>query len=109
MRVAVVNDGYLPTFVTQRAVDNGVAKTVKAHLSLGDAMDLVMGKATADLGHLAGRAERRSTWSPWMRQWSRTSGEAEWLVRAPNGGQVRVQVVSEKGGASRATVQLHKA
>ncbi len=108
VRARVVNEGFLPTHLTQRALLNGVAQPVKAELGLADSMTLEMGKRVAGLGHLAGRSERRATWSPWMKQWSPTSGEAEWLVRAPQGGTVTVRAVSEKGGRHTVTVPLQR-
>lgn len=106
VRARITNNGFLPTFLTARALENNVAQPVKAEIQLGEGMSLEMGKRATSLGHLAGRSERRTTWSPWMRQWSATSAEAEWLVRAPQGGTVTVRASSEKGGTVTLTVHL---
>jgi len=91
--VKVQNQGYLPTNVTEQAIVNETAKTVKAIISLKGA-ELVMGKQTIDLGHLDGNRS-----SP---------QKAEWLVRARGRGvpNVVIKAVSEKGGTDTKILSL---
>ena len=81
----VQNQGYLPTNVTQQAIRNETAKTVKVFISLEGA-ELVFGDETQDVGHLAGNHSEPVT--------------VEWMIRTT--GQRRpmviVTAVSEKGG-----------
>ena len=65
-----------------------------------------MNPAAVDLGHLAGRNERRFEWSPWGQQWSAVTKRAEWLVRGRAGEKVTVTARSEKGGTHRLTAAL---
>ena len=51
--VLVENEGYLPTNITQRALDAVVAVPVRAVVDVSDA-ELVSGKHRTDLGHIAG-------------------------------------------------------
>jgi hypothetical protein len=84
----IQNQGYLPTNVTQLAVRNGTAKTVKATITLTGAT-LVTGKEKIDIGHLPGNTPRSS--SPVKK--------VEWLVKADGREPtVVVKAVSEKGG-----------
>ena len=102
----VSNHGYLPTNLSDVAIEKGVAKTVRAAIELENA-DLVMNASEQDLGHLAGRNERKYQWSPWGQQWSAVSKRAEWLVRAFSGNSTcRIKVVSEKGGSCSASIAL---
>jgi hypothetical protein len=102
----VSNHGYLPTNLSDVAVENKVAKPVTVSIAT-DASALVMNPARVDLGHLAGRNERRYNWSPWGQQWSAVTKKAEWLVRATGpGAAVTVTAVSEKGGTHRLRVPL---
>lgn len=107
-RVAAViaNHGYLPTHLTQRALEHGTAGPVTAALELPDGAALVMGAPSQDLGHLAGRDERKATWSPWMRQWGQTRKPVEWLVRAPAGTQLTIVAAAQRAGVHRQTVTL---
>lgn len=106
VRSVISNHGYLPTNLSDVAVQNGVAKPVKVSLHV-EGGELVMNPATANLGNLAGRNERKYNWSPWGQQWSEVSKQVEWLVRAKaKGASVTVTTASEKGGTHRATAKL---
>jgi hypothetical protein len=77
----IQNQGYLPTNVTQQAIRNETAKTVKVSISLEGA-ELVFGEETVDIGHLA------------------------WMIRATGRAQptVAVTAISEKGGTDSKTL-----
>lgn len=100
----VANTGFLPTFLTERALAHGTAAPVKVRIEGED--EIIIGKQTTDIGHLAGRDERTATWSPWLRQWSDTKKKLEWLVRAPVGSTLTVTASAERGGVDRAEVTL---
>ena len=103
VQATVSNHGYLPTNLSDVAIQKGVAQTV----TLGvDGPEVVINPATVDLGHLAWRNERRFEWSPWGQQWSAVAKRAEWLVRGAAGGTVTVTASSQKGGTHRVTAQL---
>jgi hypothetical protein len=69
--------------------------------------ELVMNPRQADLGHLAGRNERRYNWSPWGQQWSAVTKKVEWLVRSTGpGAGITVTAASEKGGTHRRSLPL---
>jgi murein tripeptide amidase MpaA len=102
----VANHGYLPTNLSDVAIENKVAKTVTVALELEGA-EIVINPEQQDLGHLAGRNERKYTWSPWGQQWSPTTKKVEWLVRSKAGGaKVTAVARSEKGGTHRLTETL---
>lgn len=102
----VSNHGYLPTNLSDVAVQNGVAKPVTVALE-GQETALIMNAASVSLGHLAGRNERRYAYSNWGQQWSPVSKKVDWLVKATGpGARVTVTSVSEKGGTARVTAAL---
>jgi murein tripeptide amidase MpaA len=106
VRAVVSNHGYLPTNLTDVAVQNGVAKTVQATIG-GPGVEVLINPATIDLGHLAGRNERKYTWSPWGQQWSPVAKPVEWLIRTAGAdAAVSVTAVSEKGGTHQVEVTL---
>lgn len=102
----IKNDGYLPTHLTQMALDHHMAGSVTVTLPLTDGVELIMGKQTQDLGHLAGRDERSAPWSPWMREWTQTAKRAEWLVRAPAGTTLTIKAAAQRAGTSSREVTL---
>ena len=101
----VANQGFLPTHLTQRALAHGTAGEVEVQLDAGEA-EIIMGAARQRIGHLAGRDERTSTWSPWLRQWNDTAARIEWLLRAESGASVSVTASAQKAGAQMRTIRL---
>ena len=108
VRAVVSNHGYLPTNLSDVALEKGTAKPVTVGLELheGAGAELVMNPSVADLGHLAGRNERKYPWSPWGQPWSAVTKAAEWLVRGKAGSSVTLRTVSEKGGTDSRQVEL---
>jgi murein tripeptide amidase MpaA len=102
----VANHGFLPTHLTQRALEHDAAGSVKVVITAPDGAEVIMGAATQDIGHLAGRDERRATWSPWMRQWSQTRKEVAWLVRAPSKTAITITAQSDRAGVQRQEITL---
>jgi hypothetical protein len=102
VHAVVSNHGYLPTNLSDVAIENQVAKPVRLAISV-EGGELMMNPQTADLGNLAGRNERLYPWSPWGQQWTATSKFVEWLVRADDNAQVIITAVSEKAGTHRVT------
>lgn len=102
----VSNHGYLPTNLSDVAIQNKVARPVLARIETAGAK-VVMNAAQVDLGHLAGRNERKYEYSNWGQQWSAVSRKVEWLVRA-NAPVAAVTIVaaSQKGGTDRRTASL---
>jgi murein tripeptide amidase MpaA len=105
IRAIVSNHGYLPTNLSDVAIEKKSAKPVTVTLEPGDSK-LMMNPQTAELGHLAGRNERKYPWSPWGQPWSAVSRQAEWLVRARAGSSVTICASSQKGGTVRQIVTL---
>jgi hypothetical protein len=106
VRAVASNHGYLPTNLSDVAIQNQVAKPVLLSVTV-DGGELVMNPQTASLGNLAGRNERLYPWSPWGQQWTATSKFAEWLVRIEHSGSVTITAVSEKAGTVRATRSIN--
>jgi hypothetical protein len=100
VRAVVSNHGYLPTNLSDVAIENQVAKPVRVSIAV-DGGELVMNPQTVELGNLAGRNERLYPWSPWGQQWTATSKFAEWLVKAGDGAKVTIAATSEKAGTHR--------
>jgi len=98
---SIQNQGFLPTNVTQQAIKNRTAKTVKATISLTGAT-LVIGKEQVDLGHLPGNV-------PGGRRGAEVAGieTVEWMVKAKGRAPTAViKAVSEKGGTDTKKVTL---
>ncbi len=102
----VRNEGYLPTNMTERAIERETVTPVMVTLNLPESAELVMGSAAQDLGHLAGRDERSAPWSPWLRQWHTTARKAEWLVRLSEPSLLEITAQSQRAGIDRAEAEV---
>jgi hypothetical protein len=101
----IENTGYLPTNVTQKAIQNGIAKTVVVELELEGA-ELLFGKAKTDVGHIKGDAVQPApTWRD--RSFVDNTAVAEWLVRLKGkNASANLKAVSQKAGTATQTVAL---
>lgn len=92
----VQNQSFLPTNVTNQAIKNRTAKTVKVSIALTGS-ELIMGKESTDLGHLSGHTARSS--SPVQ--------TVEWMVKKTGKkASITIQVISEKGGTDTKKIAL---
>ena len=87
--VAVRNDGYLPTNVTEQAIKMEQAKPVEARIHLGERDALLIGDAKQEIGHLSGYGGRR---------------KVEWTVRFAGDAGGTVEIASKKAGTVRLDV-----
>ena len=102
----VSNHGFLPTNLSDVAIQNGVAKPVMIRLDC-EGVELIMNPPEVNLGNLAGRNERNYAYSNWGQQWSPVTKKVEWLVRADRiDARITVTAVSEKGGTCRQSLSL---
>lgn len=105
VRFVVQNTGWLPTNVTEKAVERKVVKPLEA-LVLD--VDILGTDRRLELGQLAGRAGKNSMLGGFGASADATSdrAKAEWIVRAPAGTEVRVEARHERAGVVRASVTL---
>jgi murein tripeptide amidase MpaA len=112
VRFAVANAGYLPSHVTQRALDRGTARGVVFEIHLPDphdapAVSLLGGKPRVEGPHLGGHAPKSSllAFRP-QRELTADRAVAEWVVRAPAGTRLALSARCERAGAVRTEVVL---
>jgi hypothetical protein len=108
VRVVVENAGWLPTQVTEKAVEQRVVTPIEARVTLPAGASLVTGRERIELGQLAGRALRRSAIGTFAARNDTTADRAvaEWLVRAPSGTVLAVEVRQPRAGVVRVEVEL---
>jgi murein tripeptide amidase MpaA len=107
LRLVVHNTGWLPTYVTKRALKNKVVRGVVCEIELPEGATLETGKPREELAQLEGRAYKPSTpggFSPGDPTEDRA--KVEWVVHAPNGGSVKLVARHERAGTVTAEVKL---
>jgi murein tripeptide amidase MpaA len=108
IRVAIENDGWLPTNVTQRARDRKIVDGVLAELTVPEAATLLRGSRVLELGQLAGRSRATTMVDDFG---STTDGTpdraiAEWLIDADEGAVITVEFRHTRAGAARTSLEL---
>jgi len=110
VRLAVANTGYLPAYVTQRALERKVVRGVmfEIHLPAGDpAISLIGGKERMEGPQLEGHAPKQSQLAFLAnRQVTADRAVAEWVVRAPVGTRLALSASAERAGVVRTEVVL---
>ena len=110
VRFAVCNSGWLPAYVSKRALERKVVRGVmfEIHLPPGDTtVSLVSGKERFEGPQLEGHAPKNSlqAFLP-TRDITADRAVAEWVVRAPKGTQLALSARADRAGAVKATVTL---
>ena len=99
--VEVENVGYLPTNVTQRALESEIAVPVRLIATLRGA-EFVEGNGRIDIGHLKGVRDGGGPGAP-----TSTTGSAEFVVHTVEAiANMELAVTSERGGTRRRTIPL---
>jgi hypothetical protein len=114
IRFAVANSGWLPAYVTHRALERKVVRGVIFEIELpvrgdeGDAVvALVGGKERIEGPQLEGHAPKVSLHAfVAPREATADRAVAEWVVRAPRGTTLTVSARCERAGTVRAEVSL---
>lgn len=110
VRLAVANSGYLPAYVTRRALERKVVRGVmfEIHLPAGNPeLSLISGKERMEGPQLEGHAPKQSqqAFLP-SREITADRAVGEWVVRAPQGTRLALSASAERAGTVRTEVVL---
>ncbi len=110
IRLAVANSGWLPAYVTKRALARKVVRGVmfEIHLPEGNPeVSLIGGKPRFEGPQLEGHAPKQSlhAFLP-NREVTADRAVAEWVVRAPQGTRLALTARADRAGAVRTEVSL---
>src|SRR5581483_7784842 len=101
------NTGWLPTYVSKRALDRKVVRGTIVELVLPDGPRLVQGKRRSDAGQLEGKAYKHtgvSFWPDYIVTDDRL--KCEWIVRGKAGDTVQITARHARAGVVRSDVIL---
>jgi murein tripeptide amidase MpaA len=110
VRIAVANSGWLPSYVSKRALERKTVRGVIFEIHIPDndgAVSLVSGKPRMEGPQLEGHAPKTSqnAFLP-GREITADRAVGEWVVRAPKGTRLAIGARSDRAGAVRAEVVL---
>jgi murein tripeptide amidase MpaA len=106
LRVVLENTGWLPTSVSQKAVERKAVRPIEVELELPDGAQVITGKEREQVGQLEGRVERRNIywWAGDISTSDRT--KVDWVVEAAPGARIGVVARHERAGTARAELVL---
>jgi hypothetical protein len=102
VRVVVENTGWLPSYVTKKAIERKVRGLV-CEIELPKGAKLETGKPREEFGQLDGRAYKEATLGS---EGTSDRLKVEWIVRAPKGGKVKVIARHERAGVAITELEL---
>ncbi|GMQ79473.1 MAG: M14 family metallopeptidase [Anaerolineae bacterium] len=105
VRLVVENSGWLPTNVTQKALEMKAVREVEVDIQLPEGAALISGKLKTMVGQLSGRDDRRA-YTIWTGDPTKNRAKIEWVIKAPEGGEVAIKAMHPRAGTLRATLEL---
>jgi murein tripeptide amidase MpaA len=105
LRVVVENTGWLPTYVTKKALEKKVVRGIICEVGLPRGASLESGKARQEFGQLEGRAYK-TVIPDEFEEGTTDRLKAEWVVKAPKGSTVKLTVRHERAGVVRVKFKL---
>ncbi len=109
VRLVVHNTGWLPSYVTKKALEKKVVRGVICEIDLPGGATLKTGKQREEIGQLEGRAYVSFSATPWAAENSASTtdrAKVEWVVYAPQGGTLKLTARHERAGVVRTEVPL---
>jgi murein tripeptide amidase MpaA len=106
VQMVVHNVGWLPTYVTKKALEKKLVRGVICEIELPEGATLETGKVREELGQLEGRAYKPAV--PDSEDATDDRVKVEWTVRAPQGGTVKLTARHERAGLVTTQVRLDR-
>jgi len=105
VRLVVQNTGWLPSYVTKKALEKKVTRGLIAEIALPRSATLQAGKLREELGQLEGRAYF-SAFADDNEGMTNDRLKVEWVIHAPKGGTVKLSARHERAGVVRVNLKL---
>ena len=105
VRLVIQNEGWLPTYVTKKALERKATRGVIAEISLPKGASLESGKLREELGELEGRAYK-PVLADEADESTNERVKVEWVVKAKKGTRIKLLAKHERAGDVRAEVVL---
>ena len=102
--IDIANISWLPTQVTERAVQMKAVKPIRLEIE-GEGLVLLTGKKREEIGHLEGFRMARESWYTFGRAMSNRKQRARvtWTVKKGNG-SITINILTDKAGSKKVTI-----
>jgi hypothetical protein len=105
IRLVLHNTGWLPTNVSQQAMEMKAVPDLEVDLALPESATLLTGELKTMVGQLSGRDDKNAM-NIWGGDATSERVKVEWVVQAPDGGELSITAVHKRAGTVRARVLL---
>ena len=102
----VENIGWLPTYVTKKALERKACRGVVAELLLSDDSVILNGKIRQEFGQLEGRSYKAPSPYGWHADPTDNRLKLEWVIRSTPGLEAKLEIKHERAGVIRKTITL---
>jgi hypothetical protein len=99
------NEGWLPTYVTKKALDRKISRGIIAEIQLPKGAKLSSGKPREEVGELEGRAYKPVNVDEGDESTSDRL-KVEWVVKAKKGTKVKLTAKHDRAGVVKVDVLL---
>ncbi len=106
IRLVVHNTGWLPSYVTKKALERKVCRGVVAEITLPEGAELISGTHRIEGPQLEGRAYKAVGAFGWTADPTNDRAKFEWVVRAPQGAAIQLTARHDRAGVVRTTVTV---
>lgn len=103
--IIVENNGFLPTYTSQKALERKDVRPIEAEIDLPEGVSIINGQRRQELGQLEGRSNKLSAW---FTSSSPTDNlcKVEWVLKGRQGSTVDVTIRSQRAGVVRRSITL---
>ncbi len=106
IRLVVQNTGWLPTYITKKALEKKLVRGVITEIELPEGATLRTGKPREELSQLEGRTYKPASTTVWNADPTDDRAKVEWVAHAPHGGIVKLTARHERAGVVRTELNL---
>ena len=106
VRMVIENTGWLPTYITKKALEKKVTRSVICEIELPKGATLQAGKPRDEFAQLEGRAYKLAMLDEFDESTSDRL-KVEWVIHAPQGGSVKLTARHDRAGVVRTKLKLN--
>lgn len=106
VRLVVHNTGWLPSYVTKKALERGVVRGVTAEITLPEGAELLSGLPRQEGPQLEGRAHQPVSALGWAADPTSDRAKFEWVVRLEGRGTVWLTARHDRAGVVRTQAEI---
>ncbi|HLK59021.1 MAG TPA: carboxypeptidase, partial [Chthonomonadaceae bacterium] len=106
VRLVVDNTGWLPTYISKKALEKKVVRALVVELELPEGAQLQTGKTRMEVGQLEGRAYKAASPYGWAADPTAERAKVEWVLRAAPGSAIKLTARHERAGILRTEATL---